>query len=61
MMMMPSLISMKIGKGFTAEYCHSVEDCNDDDDDANISANADDDDSDANDADVDEDTERVCS
>ena len=51
-MMMPSLMSMRIRKGFAAEYCHP------DEDDADVDV---DDDGDDNDAAVDEDTERVCS
>ena len=54
MIMMP--LSMRIRKGFAAEYCHPDED---DADDADADVDADDDDDD-NDADVDEDTERVC-
>ena len=48
-MKMPSLISMKIGEGFAAEYSHTDEEDGDDDDDANISTNADNDNN-ANDA-----------
>ena len=35
-MKMPSLISMKIGEGFAAEYSHTDGEDGDDDDDANI-------------------------
>ena len=57
MMKMPSLMSMRIRKGFAAEYCHPDEH---DADDADVGVDADDDDGD-NDAEVDGDTERICS